>query len=60
MDGEELLQRYADGERDFSGVDLREANIRGKRGSDPILKDAVTFGVRGRQGDKEKILTPNS
>ena len=27
MDGEELLQRYADGERDFSGVDLREAKL---------------------------------
>ena len=44
MDGKELLQRYADGERDFSGVDLREASIRGKRGSDPILKDAIFKG----------------
>ncbi|MDZ8140998.1 MAG: pentapeptide repeat-containing protein [Nostoc sp. DedQUE04] len=27
MDAEELLQRYAAGERDFSGVDLEGANL---------------------------------
>ncbi|MEA5553939.1 pentapeptide repeat-containing protein, partial [Anabaena cylindrica UHCC 0172] len=27
MDAEELLQRYAAGERNFSGVDLREADL---------------------------------
>jgi hypothetical protein len=27
MTAEELLQRYADGERDFSGVDLREVEL---------------------------------
>ncbi len=45
MDGEELLQRYADGERDFNGVDLREASLFTSDGSDPILKDAIFKGA---------------
>ncbi|MHC5938465.1 pentapeptide repeat-containing protein [Nostoc sp.] len=43
MDGEELLQRYASGERDFSGADLRKAGIfDGRR---LIFKDAIFKGV---------------
>lgn len=29
MNGKELLRRYAAGERDFSGVDLKGANLSG-------------------------------
>ena len=29
MDVEELRQRYKDGERDFSGIELRDVDLRG-------------------------------
>ncbi|GGA35792.1 pentapeptide repeat-containing protein [Okeania sp. KiyG1] len=29
MDAEELLKRYADGERDFSGIKLTRSKLRG-------------------------------
>ena len=45
MDVEELLQSYADGERDFSGVDLREASLFTSDGRNPILKDAILWNT---------------
>ncbi|MHC5609780.1 MAG: hypothetical protein ACYTXA_01750 [Nostoc sp.] len=45
MDGEELIQRYASGERDFSGADLRKAGIfNGSRSL--FFKDAIFKGVK--------------
>ncbi|MEH2207481.1 MAG: pentapeptide repeat-containing protein [Nostoc sp.] len=39
---EELLQRYAAGERDFIGVDLRDAELRGINLSRANLSGAMT------------------
>jgi hypothetical protein len=38
MDAEELLQRYAAGERDFSGVDLEGVMLLEKKFPCPIRK----------------------
>ena len=40
MTAEELLRRYAAGERDFTGVDLSEARLSFKNLSNIILRDA--------------------
>ncbi|MGV0102455.1 Pentapeptide repeat-containing protein [Nostoc sp. DSM 114160] len=42
---EELLQRYAAGERDFIGVDLRDAELRGINLSRANLSGADLIGV---------------
>ena len=41
MDASEFLERYATGERDFIGVDLSEADLRGEHLSDANLSNAT-------------------
>ena len=44
MDGEELRRRYAAGERNFAGVNLRDANI---SGSDPWNNNYIGANLSG-------------
>ncbi|MEH1895948.1 MAG: pentapeptide repeat-containing protein [Nostoc sp.] len=44
MDGEELRRRYAAGERDFSGLNLRGVNI---SGSEPMEDVFIKIDLSG-------------
>jgi uncharacterized protein YjbI with pentapeptide repeats len=50
LDGKELIRRYREGERDFSGADLEEANLgatnlRGANLSEANLRGANLIGA---------------
>ena len=45
MDKEEFLKRYDEGERDFSGIELRDVDLSGKGFSKIILRKAKLINV---------------
>ncbi|WP_413162395.1 Rid family detoxifying hydrolase [Capilliphycus salinus ALCB114379] len=46
MDAKELLEKYAQGERDFQGVELKGVNLNGANLSEINLKDADLTGAK--------------
>jgi uncharacterized protein YjbI with pentapeptide repeats len=60
MTAEELLQCYAAGERDFSGVDLSYANLAGADLRDINLSDACLAGINLRGAILERANLRNA
>ena len=58
MTGTKLLERYTAGERDFSGADLHEANLRGADLHEANLRGADLRGADLREADLDFSVFP--
>ncbi|MBW4532885.1 MAG: pentapeptide repeat-containing protein [Pleurocapsa minor HA4230-MV1] len=60
MDREELLKRYAAGERDFTGVDLSGANLMEVALEDIIFENAILRGTKFKWSLLDRAIFRNA
>ncbi len=59
MDAEELLEKYAAGQRNFQGADLRKANLKKTNLTRADLTDATTYGWLIEDADFSRAIMPD-